>query len=270
MKHRELSIPQPQDADREPRRKLRPEVLYEDADLIAFDKPSGLLVIPGRFDGVRPKTSTLVDEAQKRIQRSGADAKPFVVHRIDRDASGVVLFAKNANAHGFLCQQFGERRVTKRYLALVEGDVKDDTGVIELAITQDDRTPGKMRVTRHRGRPARTEFTVKERLGGFTLMELAPATGRTHQLRVHMQAIGHPIVADPLYGSGAGICLSTLKRGYRQKASEPERPLIGRLALHAAFLRFAHPADGHEVQIESPLPKDFTATLRNLRKHART
>lgn len=239
-------------------------ILYEDAHLIAVDKPSGLPVVPERFD---PHGATLRSELTARLQREGAlgaEARLLVVHRIDKGTSGVVLMAKDRDTHRALCRQFAERRVHKTYQAIVHGEVANDSGRIDLPIGPAPGGRGRMVVRKRKGRQSQTDFTVVGRFVFYTHVELTPLTGRQHQIRVHLSALGHPIVGDDLYGTAKGILLSELKRSYRFKKDRPEKPIMGRLALHAGRIEFQHPHTGQTVVACGEPPKDFRHTLRSL------
>jgi RluA family pseudouridine synthase len=247
-------------------------ILYEDEDLLVINKPAGLLVIPDRWDASKP---TVVKLARAYLQ-TRADAEGtisvrlphiWVVHRLDRDASGILILAKSGRAHAALSQQFEHGKVQKTYLALVSGQVSRDAGVIRLPIGLHAHKPGMMAVRRHHGKSALTRYSVCERFRGYTLLDVRPQTGRSHQIRVHLQAIGYPLAIDALYGSGEPLLLSALKRSYRPKAGAVEHPLMARLTLHAQALSLMHPMHGGTCTWLAPLPKDFTAVLRNLRRY---
>lgn len=235
-----------------------PPIVYEDESLLAFNKPAGLLVAPDRWDKSRPSLMRMVH----------AQLSPhyFNVHRLDFDTSGVLVCAKNRPVLIHLCALFASRKVEKRYLALVRGTPPADRGDIDEPLAPDPRQPGRMCVARE-GRPALTSYEVLERWRGHSLLRLCPHTGRQHQLRVHLAAIGCPLLADPFYGDGCGLFLSTIKPGYRFK-TEPERPLIGRAALHAERVIFPHPVTGARLTIEAPWPKDFQIAVKYLRRFA--
>jgi 23S rRNA pseudouridine1911/1915/1917 synthase len=247
-------------------------VLYEDSDLLVIDKPAGLLVIPDRWNPAKP---TVVTWANAHVRASrlapasspSSDARVWVVHRLDRETSGVLVLAKSAAAHAALSQQFERGEAQKTYLALVKGQVTRTEDAIRLPIGPHPQKPGLMIVRRHHGKSALTRYTVAERFRGFTLLEVRPATGRTHQIRVHLQAIGHAVAVDSRYGGGEALMLSAIKPSYRPKAGEEERPLLARLALHAQALQLTHPTHGGMLKWVAPLPKDFAAVLRNLRRY---
>jgi RluA family pseudouridine synthase len=239
--------------------KWRVPILHIDDAIIAFNKPAGLPVIPERW---HPDWPCLRSIAAERLE-----IPIYVVHRIDAWTSGLVLFAKTAPAHRELCRQFAQHQVEKTYLALVKGEVAEDALTIQRAIAGHPNRPGVMTVSRS-GKSAITAIRVLERFRGFTFLEVQPQTGRQHQIRVHLQAIGHPLIVDPIYGQSEAFFLSAIKTGFHLKEGEKEQPLIRRLTLHASALRFQHPERKEPVTISAPESKDFQAVLRNLRKYA--
>jgi RluA family pseudouridine synthase len=190
------------------------------------------------------------------------------VHRLDEGTSGVLVIARSRDDQRHLCRQFARRQVEKVYYALVVGQPAEDTGQIALPIGRKPRTPGKMRIDTREGRKALTEWRVLQRYSGMSLLECRPRTGRTHQVRLHLNAAGFPLVVDPLYGGRGGLMLSSFKSDYRASKRHPEKPLISRLTLHAAAIELAHPATGAAMRFDAPLPKDFRAALNQLQKHA--
>jgi len=247
-------------------------ILYEDDELLAIDKPAGLLVIPDRWDPSKPTVVKLArDYLQARAVASGEVLREaprlWVVHRLDRDTSGVLVLAKSDRAHAALSRQFERTQVQKTYLALVNGQGIRAEGVIRLPIGAHPHRPGMMAIRRRQGKSAITRYAVLERFRGYTLLAVQPQTGRSHQIRVHVQAIGYPLAIDPLYGSGEPLLLSALKPSYRPKIGADERPLMARLTLHAQALELIHPVHGGTFKWVAPLPKDFAAVLRNLRRY---
>lgn len=245
------------------------DILRQTPAWAAVAKPAGLAVIPGRAE------ADSVLEALGRqlgLPASGsADPRVRVVHRLDKETTGALLFALDVVAQRHLCGQFQANAVEKEYVALVAGRVADDVGDVVTQIGAHPSNKLKMAVVRHGGRPARTHFRVVERYRDFTLVRLFPKTGKTHQIRVHMAHLGHPLAIDPLYHPGRnadGLFLSRFKRGYRRAEGESERPLIARLPLHAEVLRFEAP-DGERVELHAPLPKDFRSVVNMLGKHGR-
>lgn len=255
-----------------PRQTRDLDVLYEDDDLLVINKPAGLLVIPDRWDPSKP---TVVKLARAYLQaRAVASGKAspeaprvWVVHRLDRDTSGVLVLGKSDRSHAALSRQFERGEVQKTYLALVSGEGIRAAGIIRLPIGPHPHRPGVMAVRRRAGKSATTRYSVYARFRGYTLLDVRPQTGRSHQIRVHLQAIGHPLAIDPLYGSDEPLLLSALKPSYRPKAGLEERPLMARLTLHAQALELRHPTHGGACTWVAPLPKDFAAVLRNLRRY---
>jgi 23S rRNA pseudouridine1911/1915/1917 synthase len=216
-------------------------ILYEDDDVVAVDKAAGMVVHAGA--GVH--SGTLVNALLHRfgaLSGVGGELRPGIVHRLDRYTSGVILVAKNDAAHRKLAAQFSARRVEKVYLALVHGAVKQESGVIDRPIARDPIHRTRMTARLRDGRPAHTEYRVTARLPGFTFLEVKIGTGRTHQIRVHLASIGHPVAGDKLYGAPAQI---------------PGRPALGRYFLHAHRIRFFRPTDGEPVTVVSPLPQEL-------------
>jgi 23S rRNA pseudouridine1911/1915/1917 synthase len=247
------------------------EIILETGDWVALAKPSGLATIPGRGeeDSVLERLGR-----QLNVPSSGtSDPRIRVVHRLDKDTTGVLLFAKHTAAQRHLSHQFQNNAVQKEYLALVAGRPMELEGEVDAPLARHPTTPQRMAVVRHGGRPARTAWRVEEQFREFTLLRVFPRTGKTHQIRVHLQSIGLPLAVDPVYnarrgGRGSpGLLLSAFKRGYRPAAGETERPLIERLTLHAQKLRFVN-LSGQFVEVVAPLPKDFRAALNMLRKYA--
>jgi 23S rRNA pseudouridine1911/1915/1917 synthase len=219
-------------------------VLYEDDAVVAIDKPAGMVVHAGA--GVH--SGTLVNALLHRFGKLsgvGGELRPGVVHRLDRYTSGVLLVAKNDAAHRDLAAQFSSREVEKVYLALVQGRVKQETGRIERAISRDPVRRTRMTARVEGGRAAWSEYRVLRRFAKFTLLEVRIGTGRTHQIRVHLASIGHPVVGDTLYGARA----------------EAE---LGRFFLHAHRIRFRSPATGQQAMVESPLARELEEWIGKL------
>lgn len=236
------------------------DVLLNDDHLIVVNKPAGLLTVPGRKGGVSLRE--VIGE------RAGVREFLWLVHRLDRQTSGVLLLAKTQAAQRHLQMQFQSRQVDKEYLAIVQGVPADDRGTVEVLMAPHPRVTGKMIVKRNKGKHSRTDWEVVERFSGAALLRCHPFTGRQHQIRVHLATIDLPLLVDPLYGEAEAFYLSALKPGYRPSVRHEERPLIDRLTLHAARLGFNHPADERRIEVEAPLPKDMRATLDQLRKLA--
>ena len=236
--------------------RLDEHILLETEDFIAINKPSGLLTIPDRF-GKDISLKVILKDRYGDI---------FTVHRLDRDTSGLVVFAKTEAAHKHLSQQFEARETRKIYNGLVLGKPHQANGVINEPIAEHPVKKGVMTVYR-KGKESITEYEVLESFRLFSWMQFRILTGRTHQIRVHMKHLGHPIVCDELYGDGKPVFISQLKHHYKlSKVELEERPLLARLALHASQLTFTG-LGGEEISLEAPLPKDLRAVLNQLGKH---
>lgn len=239
-------------------KQLEKNILYENDDMIVVNKPAGLLTIPDRFDEHLPSLSSILEKRYGKI---------WVVHRLDKDTSGVIVFAKNESAHKFLSEQFLTRKTEKIYFGLVAGRIWEKEGTVDTPIMEDPKKKGKM-VTGKKGKEALTKFEVLESFNLYTYLKIQIFTGRTHQIRVHLKSIGHPIAMDEVYGSSKPFYLSFIKKKYHTgKFQEEEKPLMSRMALHAFSLSFPD-KNGQRLSFEAPLPKDFNAVLNQLRKHA--
>jgi len=237
---------------------LRLNILFEDENLIAVDKPSQLLVVPDRWDANKPSLLSILPDRYP-------GEKFYVVNRPGKDTSGIVLFARTAAAHKHLSQQMEKQQLTTIYHAIVIGEVEQD-GTIKHAIDSDRGS--KRRVTIHQtGKQSVTDYQVIQRYKGFTYLKIIPRMTSIHQVRVHLQAIGHPVAIDPLYGDNEPIYLSKLKRNYRFKPDQEERPLIDRLALHIAEMLLDHPLTKQPVKISAEIPKDMQVLLNVLAKY---
>ncbi|GAA4464100.1 RluA family pseudouridine synthase [Nemorincola caseinilytica] len=233
------------------------EILYEDDDLLVASKPAGMLVVPDRFNNALPSLNKALEKQ--------VGMKMWVVHRLDRETSGVICFAKHEQSHRYLSILFQERDVNKYYAGLVKGVVVPEQGRIENYLAEHPANNGTMMVAR-KGKLAVTDYRVAEQWPLYALMQFQIHTGRTHQIRVHMRSIGHPLVCDDLYGDGKPFMLSEIKRKYRlSDKEEAERPLLSRLALHAYKLEFQK-EDGTHIVAEAELPKDIAACVKQLNK----
>jgi len=255
----EVSVPPPEPSYLLPE-SLPLEILYEDRDLLVVNKPPGLVTHPGAGH----KTGTLLNALLHHcpdLQEIGDVSRPGLVHRLDKDTSGLLVVAKTDLAHRALVSQFQKHEVKKKYLALVWGRLPQRQGRIAREIGRHPQERHKMSVHARRGKEAVTFWRVLQEFSGpLTLVELSPQTGRTHQLRVHLTAEGHPILGDAVYGGGAS----------RFKGAPPAlsslRPLVKRQMLHAWQLRFTHPRSGEEVGWEAALPEDFQVVVEKLEK----
>ena len=198
-----------------------------------------------------------------------AYGKIWVVHRLDKDTSGIICFAKTEAAHRHLSQQFEARKVEKYYYTLVEGKMLETEGQIDQPIAASKSRGGKMIISKQ-GKPALTTYKVLEQFKAYTLVKAKIETGRTHQIRIHFQSIGYPLAVDATYGNKEVFYLSQVKfKAYRLGKNQSERPLMHRTSLHARELILLHPAAKEQIQFEAPLPKDFKAVLNQLRKWGR-
>ena len=221
------------------------DIIYEDADVAVVNKPQGIVVHPSAGHTSGTLVNALMYHVKDLSSINGV-VRPGIVHRIDKDTSGLLMIAKNDKAHNALAAELKDKKSLRKYVAIVHGNLPNDRGVIEAPIGRSDKDRKKQAVTA-KGKPAVTRFTVLERFGNYTLVELQLETGRTHQIRVHMAYIGHPVAGDPLYGPR-----KTLK-GHGQ-------------FLHAKTLGFTHPTTGELVEFTAEEPIIFKETLEKLRK----
>jgi len=239
----EADIPDPVEAAVE-KEEIPIQFLYQDEDLAVVNKPCGMVVHPAAGN----ETGTLVNAllfAIPDLSGIGGVKRPGIVHRLDKDTSGVLLIAKNDAAHLSLSAQLKERSMEKHYLAVAEGTVKDDRGTIDRPIARSPKDRKKMAIVEG-GRPAQTEWRLLEALRGASLLDVHILTGRTHQIRVHLQSVGHPVAGDPLYGIKHGVAAP-------------------RLMLHAYTLAFTHPRTGERMRFTAPLPDEYREALQKLR-----
>jgi len=224
------------------------DIVYEDADLLVVNKAAGMVVHPaaGHSDDTLVNALLAYCPELKGVGEGGNELRPGIIHRLDKDTSGLIIVAKNMHTMAALAGQMKRREIVKRYIALVEGSLAVDQGSIDAPIGRDPRHRQQMAITAVDSREARTHFRVLQRYPhGHTLLLLQLETGRTHQIRVHLKAIGHPIVGDPVYGSGSKQHEITLNRQF----------------LHAYQLKFTHPTTKVMLELEAPLPDDLQAVL---------
>ena len=230
-------------------------ILYEDRSIIVIDKPPGMVVHPGPGHLSGTLVNALIHHCKDLAGINGV-LRPGIVHRLDKETSGVLVVAKDDEAYHQLAQQFKNRTIEKVYLAIARGNFVQEEGQIDLAIGRHPSERKRMSTRTRRGRPAVTRWRVVERFGGLTLLEILPQTGRTHQIRVHLSAIGHPLFGDPLYGKKA----RTLDPVIRECSQR-----LNRQALHAYRLAFVHPRTRERVEFTSPIPQDMKDLLGWLR-----
>lgn len=237
--------------------KKKPEIIYEDKAIVVVNKPPFLLTIPDRYAVEKPNILAYLKNTRDEV---------FTVHRIDKETSGILVFAKTEQAHKHLSKQFQERSIDKFYLTLVDGKMYQQEGVIDKAIAQNPSRQEKMIIT-EKGKPSLTHYKVVECFKHFSLVEANIKTGRTHQIRVHFESMGYPLAVDAIYGRRDAFFLSEIKgKKYRLGKDQDERPLISRSILHAQRILFDHPTSGERVEFKAELPKDFSAVVKQLRK----
>lgn len=246
-----LDVPEPDEPDLEPE-DIPLDVVYEDADLLIVNKPSGLVTHPAPGHRSGTLVNALLAREGTALGSIAGRRRPGIVHRLDRDTSGLLMVARNDAAQAHLQALLKERRVQKRYVALVAGEPGAQAGRIEAPLGRDPRHPTRMAVVPD-GRPATTRYLVRERLGGWALMELDLVTGRTHQIRVHLASIGHPVAGDPLYATGVA------RKG-------PDG--LDRLFLHAWRLELVAVDGARLIRAEAPLPEALESVLEGLRAGA--
>ena len=247
------------------------DIVYEDADLAIINKPAGMMVHAGAGVNDARSRGTLVNALLHRfktLSNVGGELRPGIVHRLDKETSGLIVVAKNDFAHRKLAEQFSQRKVHKRYLALVHGWIKNDSGTISSAISRDRVRRTRMTTRRSGGREAFSSYRVMERIasgyGKFSLVEVVISTGRTHQIRVHLSSAGHPVVGDTLYGAPREITVASVlpkkKKDSRQSAA------LGRNFLHATAIELLHPRTSASLVFERPLPEELLHFLKQLRQ----
>lgn len=242
-----VSIPDPEPEDALPEN-IPLEIAYEDDDLLVVNKPKGMVVHPSAGHSDKTLVNALLFHCGDSLSGIGGVARPGIVHRIDKDTSGLLIVAKNDFAHLNLAEQIKEHSFTRKYQAVVYGGFRDDEGIVDLPIGRHPTDRKKMAVTQKNSRNALTKYRVLGRYQGFTHLELTLETGRTHQIRVHMAHLGHPVAGDPVYGPKKVIT-----------------SLNGQ-CLHAYYISFVHPRTGETITLESELPDYFKTFLKSLEK----
>ena len=220
-------------------------IIYEDNDIIVINKPKGMVVHPGNGNPDNTLVNAVLAHCKGSLSGIGGEIRPGIVHRIDKDTSGLIIVAKNDKSHINLSEQIKNHEVTKIYTALVKGNISEDEATIDMPIGRDKKDRKKMSVTRE-GKEAVSHIKVVKRYGNYTLIRVKIDTGRTHQIRVHMAKIGHPVVGDEVYSSGKN-----------------EFGVKGQM-LHSTILKFKHPISGKGIMLEAPLPQYFEDVLSKL------
>ncbi|MBS6733951.1 MAG: RluA family pseudouridine synthase [Clostridiales bacterium] len=225
------------------------DILYEDSDVLVINKPKGMVVHPAAGHYTNTVVNAVMYHCQGNLSGINGVMRPGIVHRIDRDTTGAIVICKNDQAHQSLAQQLKEHSITRSYRAIVWNNLKEDEGTVDRPIGRHPVDRKKMAVNEKNGKTAVTHYRVLERFGRFTYIECRLETGRTHQIRVHMASIGHPLLGDEVYGPSG-------KQPFRLQGQ----------CLHAMTLGFLHPSTGEYVEFEAPLPEYFTQLLKNFRK----
>ena len=241
-----VTIPEPKELDVEPQ-KMELDIVYEDEDVILINKPKGMVVHPAPGHTTDTLVNGLLYHCKDNLSGINGVARPGIVHRIDRDTTGILIVCKNDMSHNSIAAQLKEHSINRRYRALVHGNLKEDTGTVEGPIGRHPVDRKKMAINERNGKPAVTHYTVLERFGNYTLIECKLETGRTHQIRVHMTSIGHPLVGDEVYGPA--------KCPFKLQGQ----------CLHAMVLGFVHPRTGEYMEFSADLPEYFEDLLMKLR-----
>ena len=237
-------------------KKINPEIIFENDSFIVINKPTGMLSIPDRMQSETSLKDILLEKY----------GTIFTVHRLDKDTSGIIIFAKTEEAHKYFSRLFEERKIEKYYQGLVLGSPAEKKGTMDAPISEHPLQKGLMVVHRN-GKPSVTDYEVVEEHKSFSLLQFQLHTGRTHQIRVHCKNMGHPLACDELYGDGKPVLLSSIKKKFKlSRHDEEERPMLNRLALHSWRLKFTD-ANGKMIDLKAELPKDIRALLQQLKKN---
>ncbi|MGB9702679.1 MAG: RluA family pseudouridine synthase [Candidatus Kapaibacteriota bacterium] len=234
------------------------KILFEDKDLLIINKPSGILTIPDRYNKSIPSLSSILKKEYEKI---------FVVHRLDKDTSGAIIFAKNAETHRQLNIDFENNEVIRKYHVVIEGLLPEDFIEIDIPLRQSRKKLG-MTIPSAKGKPSLTKVAILEKFRNCTLVECELVTGRHHQIRVHLQTIGHPLLIDNLYGNKEQFYLSSIKKKYNIKKGTEEKPIMSRLTMHSYFVKLKHPKTNEIIEVTADYQKDFAALIQILRKYS--
>ena len=244
-----VNIPEPKELDVEPQ-KMDLDIVYEDDDVILINKPKGMVVHPAPGHTTDTLVNGLLYHCKDNLSGINGVARPGIVHRIDRDTTGILIVCKNDMSHNSIAAQLKEHSINRRYRALVHGNLKEDQGTVEGPIGRHPVDRKKMSINERNGKPAVTHYTVLERFGNYTLIECKLETGRTHQIRVHMSSIGHPLLGDVLYSNG--------KSAFKHLEGQ---------TLHAKTIGFVHPTTKNYMEFHAPLPEYFENLLSVLKNN---
>lgn len=238
--------------------KIRPfEIVYEDKDILVINKMAGILSVPDRYNHDKPNLYSMLTHYKGSV---------FPLHRLDKGTSGVMIYAKTEESHKALSEQFESRSIIKKYLTIVTGIMPEKSGEIKTFLAP--AMHGKeMMVVAKKGKLSITQFSVLEEFLQYSLLQITILTGRQHQIRVHMQHIGHPLAVDSRYGGREALYAHDIKlKHFQHKKNEDPKPLISRCTLHAASLTFTHPENNEIMEVNAELPKDMNAVINQLRK----
>jgi 23S rRNA pseudouridine1911/1915/1917 synthase len=231
------------------------EIIYDDDHLLVLNKPANLLILPDRL---KRELNNLYGILAEELGRA------FIVHRIDKETSGIIMIGKTEETHAALIAQFEQRMVEEVYFGIVVGSLPAEVGRIDVPIAESGGETGLKRVNHHTGQDAVTEYRVLERFRGYSFLELRPRAGKMSQIRLHLQSVGVPLLSDRTYGDGRAFFLSQVKPGY--KPDGDAKPLLERTALHAFAVSFDHPRTGGRTNLSAEMPKDMNSVLKYLRK----
>ncbi len=234
------------------------DIIFEDEDLLIINKSANVLSVPDRWNTELPNLRAIFDEKYGKI---------FIVHRLDKETSGIMIFAKNAEAHKYLNDLFEHHNIKKLYHVIVSGIVQRNDLEVDIPIMTDPSAKGKS-IPSSRGKESLTKIKVLQRYKTATLIECDLISGRHHQIRVHCSAIGHPLLVDSIYGMNSEFLVSSVKRKYHLKKGTEELPIINRVTMHARSLQFIHPKTKEEMTFSAGYPKDFAALLQVLGKYS--